>query len=516
MSGTIQSAYQGKIKTVEELKAIIGERPRDQKVVMCHGTFDVVHPGHVRHLVYASERADILVASLTCDAHIVKGDFRPFVPEQLRAMNLAAFEMVDYVIVDPNPTPLENLRILQPDYFAKGYEYSSGGIHPRTQEEMDVIEAYGGEIIFTPGDIVYSSSRLFDLEPPRIAADKLLHLMESEGVTMETLRETVASFEGTTVHVVGDTIVDRHTYCSLVGGGTKTPTLSLKQEREVVFTGGAGIVAKHLREAGARVVFSTVMGDDSARDHVLEDLQSSGVECRAIIDKTRPTTQKNVFISDGYRLLKVDRLDNRPVSDKILEELKGHLAEADSQAVIFSDFRHGVFSRQTIPRLVDSIPQSAFKVADSQVASRWGNILEFQGFDLITPNEKEARFALGDQDSVVRPLALDLFKRARCRCLILKLGERGVITYRSDTPENPRNFITVESFAERVVDAVGTGDAMLAYATLAMLRSQSDVVASILGSIAAAVACETEGNIPVSPKSVQDRLDSVEKQLRFA
>ena len=146
--------YRRKIKNREELVAAIGTRPRDRKVIMCHGTFDLVHPGHLRHLMYAKSKADILVASLTGDAHILKAHHRPFVPQQLRAMNLAAFEVVDYVIIDENPTPLENLRYIQPDYFAKGYEYQAGGIHPRTREEMEVIEGYGGEVIFTPGDVV--------------------------------------------------------------------------------------------------------------------------------------------------------------------------------------------------------------------------------------------------------------------------------------------------------------------------------------------------------------------------
>jgi len=155
------------------------------------------------------------------------------------------------------------------------------------------------------------------------------------------------------------------------------------------------------------------------------------------------------------------------------------------------------------------------KVADSQVASRWGNILEFQGFDLITPNEREARFALGDQDSVVRPLALNLFNKAHCRLLILKLGPRGIITYRSGSQSDPRAFFTVDSFAGHVVDAVGSGDALIAYATLVLASSKSEVMASILGSMAAAVACENEGNTPVEPEKVLERLDITEKQTHY-
>src|ERR1700735_2749633 len=145
--------YRHKIKTAEELRHITGERPRSQKVIMCHGVFDVVHPGHVRHLLYAKSKADILVASLTADKHITKGVYRPHVPQDLRAVNLAAFEMVDYVLIDQRDKPIENIRLIQPDYLAKGFEYGGTGIAQKTADELEVVSSYGGELIFTPGDI---------------------------------------------------------------------------------------------------------------------------------------------------------------------------------------------------------------------------------------------------------------------------------------------------------------------------------------------------------------------------
>ena len=507
--------YRRKIKSREELREIIGDRPRAQTVIMCHGAFDLVHPGHVRHLMYAKTKADILVASLTSDAHISKANHRPFVPQQLRAMNLAAFEMVDYVVIDDNATPIENIAFLQPDYFAKGYEYTDGGMPPRTREELATLERYGGEMIFTPGDVVFSSSRFIDSGPPNLAAEKLLALMESEEVDFEDLDAALTSFAGVRVQVVGDTIVDSYTYCSLIGGMTKTPTFSLKHETQVDYPGGASVVAKHLRKAGAQVRFATILGDDPLKDFVLQDLAVHGVECHPVIDHTRPTTQKNVFIADGYRMLKVDKLDNRPISDKIVEELQASIVSADVAAVVFSDFRHGIFNRQSIPQLIASLPAGALRVADSQVASRWGNILEFQGFDLITPNEREARFALGDQDSTIRPLAMELYKQTACNTLILKLGDKGIITYRAPNPD-VRSFFTLDSFTNTVVDAVGAGDALLAYATLAMVTTRSSVIASILGSMAAAVACEHEGNVPVSPEEVRKKMQAVAKPLQYA
>ena len=515
MKSTVQQeGFRRKIKSREQLREAIGPLPRERKVIMCHGTFDLVHPGHIRHLMYAKDHADILVASLTSDAHINKANFRPFVPQDLRAMNLAALECVDYVIIDENATPIENLKFIQPDLFAKGYEYSAEGIHPRTREEMAAIESYGGELLFTPGDLVLSSSAIIETTPPNLAMEKLLALLHSEGLEFDDLKTALTKLKGVKVHVLGDTIVDSYTYCSLIGGTAKTPTFSVKYEREVNVPGGAAVVAKHLRRAGADVVFSTVLGDDALKDFVLDDLKANGIDCHAVIDPTRPTTQKNAFITNGYRMLKVDKLDNRPISEHTVDAMKEQLQRHPVDAVVFSDFRHGIFNKLTIPQLAGAIPAGAVRVADSQVANRWGNILEFEGFDLITPNEREARFALGDQDSTIRPLALDLYRKAGCKLLILKLGERGMITYRAPSHE-VRSFFTVDSFADKVVDAVGSGDALLSYATLSLVATKSNVIGSILGALAAAVACENDGNDPVAPESVLKKLDALEKRSRY-
>jgi rfaE bifunctional protein kinase chain/domain/rfaE bifunctional protein nucleotidyltransferase chain/domain len=517
MDDASRSLVSHKIMSAAQIAAVVGPLPRQRKVIMCHGTFDIVHPGHVRHLLYAKSKGDVLVASITADAHISKANLRPFVPEELRAFNLAALEVVDYVVIDYDPTPIKNIKVIKPDYFAKGYEYTRDGLHPRTAEEKAAIEAYGGEILFTPGDIVYSSSHIIETDPPAIATEKLMSLLAAENLSISDLHTSIDSLKGVRVHVVGDTIIDSYTHCTLIGGMTKTPTMSVRYESRSDFVGGAGIVAKHLRSAGATVSFSTVLGDEALAEFAVKDLTAAGVECQHIVDSTRPTTHKNAIVAGGYNLLKIDTLDNRSISDRILRILTQQIREVPADVVVFSDFRHGMFNRETIPALTEAIPVGAFRVADSQVASRWGNILEFHGFDLITPNEREARFALGDQDSVVRPLGLQLYREAKCKTLILKLGERGLLTFRSEPKgdDDKRAFFAVDSFAERVIDAVGSGDALLSYATLALFSTKNSVIASVLGSLAAAVECEHEGNVPVSPKDVVDKLHRFERFMNY-
>jgi rfaE bifunctional protein kinase chain/domain len=507
--------YQYKLKTVKELLDIIGPHPRESKVILCHGVFDVVHPGHIRHLAYAKMKADILVVSITADRHIKKGIYRPHIPESLRALNLAAFEMVDYVIIDKEAMPLNNLALIQPDFFAKGFEYNSNSLPPATQKEAEIVNEYGGQMIFTPGDVVYSSSKFLNLALPQVQIEKLLILMENNNVSFSSLRHTLTELGGYHVHVTGDTIVDSYTRTSFIGGQTKTPTFSVLYQGQDNYIGGAGIVAQHLRAAGARVTLSTVLGDDSLKDFVVEGLEDSGVELESVIDKTRPTVNKNAVIAGGYRLLKIDTLDNRPVSENILEKLVESVQGTSADAVVFSDFRHGLFNQMSVPRLTEAIPEKAFRVADSQVASRWGNITEFKGFDLITPNERESRFALADQDSTIGKLSSLLHQASDYKNLILKLGERGIFCS-SQATDIKDSYFSVNSFSTSIVDAVGAGDALLAYATLSMLATGSLVVAGILGSMAAACECEFDGNIPITPENVLAKIDAVEKLTTYS
>ena len=511
MIKVLNNPYSKKIITVVELKKLIGSIPRKKKVILCHGNFDVVHPGHVRHLTYASTKADILIVSITADRFIEKGIDRPFVPENLRALNLTAFQMVDYVIIDYNHKPLKILSILKPDFFAKGFEYSSGGIPPATKEEAKVVVGYGGEMIFTPGDIVYSSTKILNLSRPKIENDKLIDLMNRNKITFSTLKNVVKRLNNISIHVVGDTIIDSYTRTSLIGGNTKTPTTSVLYQEQKDYIGGAGIVAKHLKSAGAKVYFTTILGNDNLKDFILSEMKKSKISINAIIDSTRPTTNKNTILSGIYKLLKIDKVDNQPISEKILKKIKSSITKRKCDAIIFSDFRHGIFNKTSIPSLVGAISKAVFKVADSQVATRWGNITDFSGFDLITPNEREARFSLADQDSSISVLTRELLKQTKFKNLILKLGERGTVSVdNTKSKKNKTSAFVLPSFASYVVDSTGTGDALLSYSTLSMIATKSLVISSILGSLAAACECENEGNIDIKPEQIIDKINSIE------
>src|SRR2546426_8779205 len=158
MIGTIDRVGQrSKIVPFDELPRI-RERFRDKTVIDCHGAFDLVHIGRLIHFEEAKALGELLVVTITADAHITKKRGVTFTEED-RARQVAALEIVDYVAVVQEPTALSAIDALRPDVYVKGPEYAdlmldkSRSIYHETQ----LLERYGGRIHFTSGETVSST-----------------------------------------------------------------------------------------------------------------------------------------------------------------------------------------------------------------------------------------------------------------------------------------------------------------------------------------------------------------------
>jgi len=144
-------------RLAEELQAL---RKRDKKIVLCHGCFDLMHPGHIKYLQAAKKMGDILIVTVTPDRYVDKGPGRPVFNQDLRVESLAALECVDFAAINKWPTAEETLRLLRPNYYVKGQEFER--LEDKTgkiQREYEVVKEIGAEIRFTH-EIVFSSTDL--------------------------------------------------------------------------------------------------------------------------------------------------------------------------------------------------------------------------------------------------------------------------------------------------------------------------------------------------------------------
>ena len=479
---------------------------KKKKIILCHGVFDIVHPGHIRHFAHCKQKADILIVSLTRDIFIKKGTYRPMVPERLRAFNLASLQLVDYVIIDQNISPIKLLKKIKPNFFAKGLEYADLK-NPLTVKEKNIVESFGGKMIFSPGDYVLSSSKIINQMKPDLKFEKLKLLMDTENIDFNDLKKILKDLSKLKVHILGDTIIDTSHYCEVIGGLHKTPTLSVVKQISEDFLGGAAIVASHFKSFAKNVTLTTLFSNDEKGKFALKNLKKNKIKTNYYSEDDRPTTNKNSYIVNKHKLLKVDELNNNTITNSTLDKIIKSLKKDKNQILVFSDFRHGIFNNQTLSKIFESINHKTFKVADSQVASRWGNISDFKNFDLLTPTEREARYSLFEQDTPIRNLVGNLQKKSKANNIILKLGEKGLISI----SRKKNDYIALDPFVDNLIDSNGAGDALLAYSASTLYTTKSLIISSIIGLLAASCKCETQGNLPVTTDQIIEKINLLQK-----
>jgi rfaE bifunctional protein nucleotidyltransferase chain/domain len=140
---------QSKIVTRETLIPLLeAERRRGRRIVFANGCFDILHVGHVRYLEGARKEGDILVVGVNADAGVrcLKGQNRPILDENARALLVAALRSVDYVLVFPEPKVESLLELLRPDVHAKGTDYTEATVPERaTAERLGIRVAIVGD-----------------------------------------------------------------------------------------------------------------------------------------------------------------------------------------------------------------------------------------------------------------------------------------------------------------------------------------------------------------------------------
>jgi D-beta-D-heptose 7-phosphate kinase/D-beta-D-heptose 1-phosphate adenosyltransferase len=134
----------GKLVSAAELQDLgAAFHARRKRLVFTNGCFDLLHVGHVRFLREARALGDALVVGVNTDDSVrrLKGEPRPFVPQDERIEILAALDSVDYVVLFDETTPLALIEALRPDVACKGGDYDEGAVLP----EATVVRGYGGE-----------------------------------------------------------------------------------------------------------------------------------------------------------------------------------------------------------------------------------------------------------------------------------------------------------------------------------------------------------------------------------
>ena len=461
--------------------------------VFVSGTFNVLHPGHLRLLKFARESGEKLVVGVLSDR--IAG-VAAHVPQELRLDSVKMNGLVDdaFIIED---SVIDVILKLKPALVVKGKEH-------RTHEnsEQKAVDSYGGKLLFSSGDVVFSSldliRREMGIQEPK-AISLPIDFMLRRGVTNSSLLSLLSKMEKVKVVVVGDTIADEYISCDPLGMSEEDPTIVVTPISTRTFIGGAAIVAAHASSLGAKVKYFSVVGNDETAKFCRGELTKYGVEHDLLIDDARPTTLKQRFRSRNKTLLRVSHLVQRSIDESMQASLCSKVIAAcqDADLLIFSDFNYGCLPQAVVDQIIAVAVKNEIKiVADSQSSSQIGDIARFKNADLLLPTEREARLALRNTEDGLVVLAELVCKVADANCVILKLGEQGVLLHgrRGSSWETDQ----IEALNSAPQDVAGAGDCMMVAASLAMTVGANLWESGTLGSLAAAIQVGRVGNTPIT------------------
>lgn len=470
------------------------EKKFSLKTVFVSGSFNVLHPGHLRLLRFAREFGDRLIVAVQSDR--VAGD-GAHVLEHLRLEGVQSIAWVDEAFIYDEPLA-DLVARLQPNFVVKGKEYELS-FNP----ELAILEQYGGTLVFSSGETIFSSVDLIRKEFKRLdfQSIKLPHdYMHRHQIRPARLSELLKQFSRLKLCVVGDLIIDEYITCEPLGLSQEDTTIVVTPLDSTCFLGGAGIVAAHAAGLGASVKFFSVAGNDYSREYAVESLISAGVIAQLLVDDSRPTTLKQRYRSKGKSLLRVSHLHQGSISVALQSQLLTALEQAMDGAdlLVFSDFNYGCLPQLLIDQLVVMAKSRGLQLAaDSQSSSQVGDISRFKGMDLITPTEREARISTRNREDGLVVLAEQLRQQASAKNVLLKLGEEGLLIHAAD--ESGKSWLTdrVDALNDAARDVAGAGDSLLIASAMALACGGTIWEAACLGSLAAAVQVGRVGNTPL-------------------
>jgi cytidyltransferase-like protein len=474
-------------------------RRAGRKVVHCHGVFDLLHPGHIKHLAAARDEGDVLVVSITAAPFVNKGPGRPVFDDHQRAYQLAHLSIVDHVVVVPFAGAIEAIEQIRPDVYCKGLEYATprNETDRRIHEDMAAVERHGGEVRFV-GEPLHSSSHLLGtylgvVEPP--VREYLERLPAEQHQHLDRVLEGARKLK---LLVVGELIVDRYTHCYVQGLTAKAKVLSARYLREEDHGGGSLAIARHLATFGGSVRLVAQAGTEPWVDRILDGVRADlpNLDLALLRSPDYQTILKERFVEqpgvrkDLIKMFAVNRLQDAPpphLQDRLIAALERELDAAD--VVVVCDYGHGMLGAEAQRLLERRAKYLALNVQTNSHNFGFNLITRYERCDLFSLDERELSLTFGTRATSKFELLSRLAEKLTASLGWLTLGSSGSTVWQRGAEPHSCPAIT-----KSTVDTVGAGDAFFAIAALCGRLGAPIELSSVLCNVAGGMAANIIGN----------------------
>jgi cytidyltransferase-like protein len=485
-----------KILTAESAPSVIQAlRENGKTIALCHGVFDLVHIGHLRHFKEAASLADVLIVSVTGDAWVNKGPNRPIFSESLRAENVATLEYVDFAIVNMAASAVPAIELIRPDLLVKGKDYRDRpeGLSGKLALEEEAVRKHGGRLVFTD-DIQSSSTNLINTHfspfPPEVK--RYLEQFRAKH-SLESVLDSFDRIKNLRVLVIGETIIDDYCYVEAIGKAGKEPVLVTRFCNQERFAGGCVAIANHVAGFCSHVGLLSCLGSiDSHEDFIRQRLKSN-IETFFHIQEGCRTITKLRYLEQYLvqKLFEIYLIDDEEMTGPAEQAFFDLLAEKvkEYDVVVVADYGHGMLNKRAINFLCQ---HARFLAVNTQANA--GNrglhtITKYPRADYVSISEGELRLDVRRRDGNIEELVAQSKTKFDCPVITVTRGKHGIWCFSDNFGVSSGPGLT-QSF----VDRIGSGDAVLAVTSpLAAIGAHPDVLAFI-GNLAGSEAVKVVGH----------------------
>ena len=504
-----------KIISIENLqKVILKLKAKRKKIVLCHGVFDLLHIGHIKHFKEAKNLGDILVVTLTPDRFVNKGSSKPVFNEKLRLEAIAALNVVNFVSLNIGPTATVPIQKLKPNIYCKGPDYKNhrNDISGQIKNEINTVKKIRGKIIYT-NNITFSSSKLLN-KYGDIYTDQQRSLINriKKKYQFSQIRELIETFKKVKVLVIGEIIIDQYVFCEALGKSGKEPVLVLRDLNTEEYLGGTAALSRHISPFCNKISLLSMVGEKGEYLNKIKRKLPKNVNFKYIKKKNSPTILKRRFL-DHINKNKV--LGVYKINDEILTKeqdrlfcniLKNMVPKYD--LVIVSDYGHGLISKKSAKLICNLSKYLALNAQINAANVGYHSMRNYKKINCVIINETEIRHELRNKNAKIDSLMKELSLKQNIENLIVTRGIAGAILYNKKN----KKFNLCDAYGKAPVDKIGAGDAMLSIIALCLKCGFDSELALLTASLAAAQSVESIGNkIPVNKVQILKTLENILK-----
>ena len=481
--------YNDLVNKISEIKK------KKEKIVQCHGVFDILHLGHVKHFIEAKKKGDKLIVSVTADKFVNKGSGRPVFKQNYRMELLSSLECVDYVCLSNYSSGIEILKKIKPDFYVKGQDYkdpkqdSTGKINL----EKNIVEKNGGKIIYTDVETFSSSKIINNNLSFNIEQKKFLNKI-SKKYSLDLINKIFKKIDNLKVLVIGETIIDQYNFCEALGKSGKEPYLAFKDIYSKNYLGGAAAIANHMSDFVKKVKLISVIGENKEFHGFIKKNLKKNIESNFFMKKNSPTILKKRFLDNitKNKIFGIYSLNDEDISIKddlkITKYIEKNLKKFD--LIVISDYGHGFISKKTAKKISSS---KKFVTLNAQVNAAnigYHTLKKYSSINATIINETELRHEMRNKNEEITSLSKKLFKTINTKNLVVTRGKNGALLIDKDDKE----IFKIPAYANNIVDKVGAGDAMLSMISMLIKVNTPKDLSLLLGSFAGAFSVETIAN----------------------